>query len=116
MQHDLIFHIVDKKALKKFKNDGVFKPESLEQEGFIHCSTGQQINDTANRLFYNQNHLLLLIIDVNRVAADIKFEEDADNGDCFPHIYGPLNTDAIMEKITINPNKEGDFDIEFTSN
>lgn len=116
MTHDLIFHIVEKKKWKARENSGEYTPQSLEDEGFIHCSTGPQVNDTANRMFEGQRHLLLLIIDVNRVEAEIKYEEDPELGQAFPHIYGPLNTNAILDKISLNPDKKGKFDLEFSSN
>lgn len=115
MQHDLIFHIVGKKQFKQLENDGEYQPESLEQEGFIHCSTGDQINDTANRIFSNKRHLFLLIIDTKRVENEIKYELDEELGEKFPHIYGPLNTNAILDRISLNPDKKGNFDLEFTS-
>lgn len=116
MQHDLIFHIVEKRIWKERENSGEYTPESLEHEGFIHCSTGHQINDTANRIFEGRRHLLLIIIDATRVIADVKYEEDPDRGEAYPHIYGPLNTDAILDKISLNPDKKGNFDLEFSSN
>lgn len=115
MKHDLIFHIVEKKAYKRLENSGEYRPESLDTEGFIHCSTGEQINDTANRIFENKRHLFLLIIDTKRVEADIKYEEDKEQDEKFPHIYGPLNTNAILDKISLNPDKKGQFHLEFTS-
>lgn len=116
MPEDLIFHIVEKKVWKKIENSGEYAPESLDQEGFIHCSTGSQINETANRIFHGQRHLLLLIIDATRVNAPIKYDDDSDLKEKFPHVYGPLNTSAIMDKISLNPDKKGAFHLEFTSN
>jgi len=115
MQHDLIFHIVEKKSWKHIENKGEYIPETVEQEGFIHCSTGHQINDTANRIFKDKHHLFLLIIDSKRVEAPIKYEEDSKLGIEFPHIYGPLNTNAILDKISLNPDKKGNFNLEFSS-
>lgn len=115
MQNDLIFHIVEKKVWKNIENRGEYSPESIEQEGFIHCSAGHQINDTANRIFKDKRHLFLLIIDTNRVEAPIKYEEVPEQGEKFPHIYGPLNTNAILDRISLNPDKNGQFHLEFTS-
>jgi uncharacterized protein (DUF952 family) len=115
MNHDLLFHIVEKKAWKRLENAGQYEPASIEEEGFIHCSTGFQINDTANRVFENQRHLLLLIIDVKRVEAPIKYEKDADLREEFPHICGPLNTNAVLDKISLNPDKKGKFSLDFSS-
>jgi uncharacterized protein (DUF952 family) len=115
MQNDLIFHIVEKNTWKGVEKSGEYTPESIEQEGFIHCSTGQKINDTANRIFKNKRHLFLLIIDTKRVEAPIKYEEDSAQNESYPHIYGPLNTNAVLDKISLNPDKKGDFHLEFSS-
>lgn len=116
MPEDLIFHIVEKRTWKNIENRGEYSPESLEQEGFIHCSTGDQINATANRIYQGKRHLFLLIIDTNRVDAPIKYEEDPDLEEKFPHIYGSLNTVAVLDKISLNPDKKGNFHLEFSSN
>lgn len=116
MSEDLIFHIVEKRTWKNIENSGEYMPESIERNGFIHCSTGAQINATANRKFKGKRHLLLLIIDAKRVDAPIKYEEDPELKEKFPHIYGALNTSAILDKISLNPDKAGKFHLEFTSN
>ena len=63
----------------------------------------------ANRFYKNlPGELLVLVIDADNVAAEVKWEAPAhpDGGDSraasagepsFPHIYGPLNRDAIVE-------------------
>lgn len=73
---------------------GAYRADSLESEGFIHCSTPQQIVATALRHRAGQQGLLLLVIDSNRVGPEIRYEQ-AKNGEAYPHIYGPLNTDAV---------------------
>ncbi len=116
MKPDLIFHIVEKKDYKKQTKDGRYIPESIEQHGFIHCSTGSQINDTAERHFKKRRHLLLLIIDTKRIEAPLKYERSEERDQDFPHIYGPLNRDAVLDVITLNLDTQGKFNVEFTSN
>ncbi len=116
MREDLIFHITTKEYFNSYKKDNRYLPESLETEGFIHCSRGSQIESTANRIFKDQDRLLLLVIDVSTLTAKIKYEEDQDLGESYPHIYGPLNTDAIMDKLNIHAEKDGQFKITFSSN
>lgn len=115
MQDDLIFHITTKNKFDEFKTDNNYHPESLEEEGFIHCSTGEHIEATANRLFAGEEQLLLLIINISTLRANVKHESDPETGKKYPHIYGPLNTDAIMDKLTIFPEENGAFKIAFTS-
>lgn len=116
MRDDLLFHITTKDDWKQFNNSGRYEPESLESDGFIHCSTGDQVEATANRIFEDEDEILLLVIDATTLHEDIKYEEDADTGEKFPHLYSPLNTNAIIDKITIKAEDDGKFDIAFTTN
>lgn len=115
MREDLIFHITTDEYFHNHKTANKYQPESLDTEGFIHCSKGSQIEKIANRLFPDEDQLLLLIIDVSTLGSDIKFEADEEREEKSPHIYGPLNLDAIMDKLNIFTEKNGDFKIEFSS-
>jgi uncharacterized protein (DUF952 family) len=69
---------------------------TLEQEGFIHCSTRGQMQDTANRFYGDLEHLVVLTIDPVLVPSTIVFEPPAPGSDAlFPHIYGPLPIAAV---------------------
>jgi uncharacterized protein (DUF952 family) len=69
---------------------------SLADEGFIHCSTHAQVVATANRIFRGSGDLLLLELDPSKLTATLRWERATDVGDEFPHIYGPLNLDAVV--------------------
>ena len=70
---------------------------TLEQEGFLHASRADQWR-TVKALFYAEvpEPLVLLEIDPDRLTAELRVEEVAEAGDSFPHIYGPLNLDAVV--------------------
>ncbi len=104
-----IHHITKRIEWENAKLVGSYRAESLESEGFIHCSTRSQLTKTANKFFKNQTNLVLLYIDENQVASEIKYEP-ADN-DLFPHIYGELNLDAVYQVIDIEPDTEGLFNL-----
>lgn len=63
---------------------------TLEEEGFVHCSTAGQVQDTADRFYRGRSDVVLLTIDPARVDADIRVEGG------FPHVYGPLPTAAVV--------------------
>lgn len=113
MVDDLLFHIVTKEDWEKHKEYGNYIPQSLEAEGFIHCSKGKQVAKVANRKFGGETGLLLLVVDRASVKSSVKYEKDEESGEEFPHIYGPLNIDAVIDKIKLQPNDEGLFEIEF---
>jgi uncharacterized protein (DUF952 family) len=69
---------------------------SLDEVGFIHCSTRDQVEATANRFYGDTDQLILLTIDLLLVPSRIIFEPPApDSPLLFPHIYGPLPVSAV---------------------
>jgi len=69
---------------------------TLEQEGFIHCSTRAQLEATANRFYADLDQLVLLTVDPALVPSEIRWEAPAPGvDDLFPHIYGPLPIAAV---------------------
>jgi uncharacterized protein (DUF952 family) len=81
---------------------------SLDREGFIHCSTPEQLIEVAARLFHGRRDLVLLVIDPDRVTSEIRWEGGG-NGQFYPHIYGPLNVSAVIEVVRFEPDRHGDF-------
>ncbi|MDZ7660213.1 DUF952 domain-containing protein [Fodinibius sp.] len=116
MRDDLLFHITTKDDWEKFNNGGKYEPESFDSQGFIHCSTGEQVEATANKIFGDKDEILLLVIDATTLYDDIKYEKGEDTDKKFPHLYSPLSTNAIIDKITIKAEDDGKFNIEFTTN
>jgi glutathione S-transferase len=69
---------------------------SLDDVGFIHCSTREQIEATAGRFYGDLDQLVVLTIDPTLVPSPIVFEPPAPEADVlFPHIYGPLPIAAV---------------------
>jgi uncharacterized protein (DUF952 family) len=63
---------------------------SLAEQGFIHCSFDDQVEPTASASYRGRDDVLLLEIEVGRLEARVQID------DGFPHIYGPLNRDAVV--------------------
>lgn len=116
MKEDLIFHLVKKEDWKQYKQDARYRPETLDSDGFIHCSSGRDIEDTANRLFKGEKDLLLIVINTTLIEPELRYENDGDTGPKYPHIYGPLNLDAVIDKIELATEDDGTFKISFSEN
>jgi len=82
--------------------------DTLDSQGFIHCSTIQQIVKVANALFLAQKGLVLLWIAANKVQSEIRYE-GAGSEELYPHIYGPLNVNAVVKVSDFEPAKNGEF-------
>lgn len=69
---------------------------TLAEEGFIHASTWEQVEPTANRFYADVDQLVLLTIDMTRLDAEVRWEPPTPGVDeLFPHIYGPLPISAV---------------------
>ena len=85
---------------------------TLEQEGFIHCSTRDQMEDTANRFYGDLDQLVVLTIDPLLVPSPIVFEPPApDVAVLFPHIYGPMEVKSVAAVADFAPNPDGTFNL-----
>jgi uncharacterized protein (DUF952 family) len=112
----MILHMLRRHEWDLALRNGSYRPLSLDAEGFIHCSTIEEAIDTANLLFRGATDLLLLRIDETRLAAPLRFEAPAAAGDArpntrFPHIYGALNLDAVVDAIEFPCAADGSFEL-----
>jgi uncharacterized protein (DUF952 family) len=112
MEDHLLFHLVTKSDWNDAQKSNSYAPESLDDEGFIHLSRGNQVERSANTFFEGTDDLLMLVIDRIRLESPIKYEDTTGEGEKFPHLYGPLNMDAVIDTIRLHSDKEGKFSIE----
>jgi uncharacterized protein (DUF952 family) len=114
----LIYHIATQENWSSAIESGDYRPASLESEGFTHCSTDIQVAPVANAFYAGQTGLVLLVIDPKRLSAKLQWDPPAHpdpakapvelRGD-FPHIYGPLNLDAVIYVLDFSPDERGEF-------
>ena len=95
-----IFHIasIEDWNLAKTNND-FYQCSSLQKEGFIHASKFNQLNFVLNKFYQNNNKIILLKIDIKKLTSEIKWEKSELNVDSFPHIYGEINIDSVVETV-----------------
>ncbi|BAY09926.1 DUF952 domain-containing protein [Calothrix sp. NIES-2098] len=105
-----ILHITQAEQWEQAKINGNYRADSLDTEGFIHCSELSQIVKVANSFFRNQKGLVLLFINADKIKAEIRYEE-AEIGELFPHIYGELNIDAVFQVIDFKSGEDGLFEL-----
>ncbi len=105
----MILHIVHESEWLAAVPAGLYQADSLETEGYIHCSTLEQVLGPANAMFRGQDGLVLLVIDPEKVGAPIIYEDCYESGQEFPHIYGPLEVKAVTAVIPFPPQQDGTF-------
>jgi uncharacterized protein (DUF952 family) len=77
---------------------------TLAEEGFIHASHEDQW-PRVRELFYADvtEPLLLLVIDTDRLDVPLVEEAVPGTGETFPHLYGALGPDAVVEAVPLTP-------------
>ncbi|MBO9520250.1 MAG: DUF952 domain-containing protein [Nocardioidaceae bacterium] len=71
---------------------------TLAEEGFIHASTAEQWPATRDRFYSGVSEpLVLLVIDPALLTSELRVEYVPEADQEFPHLYGPLNLDAVTE-------------------
>ncbi|MBD2703619.1 DUF952 domain-containing protein [Spirosoma sp. BT702] len=97
----LIYHIVLSANWLAFEDQPNYEAASLQTEGFIHLSQKEQVAQTLSRYYQDVPNLLLLHVDTTKLTHPLKYEPSTNN-ELFPHLYGPLNKDAIVRIEALN--------------
>lgn len=109
----IIVHAALKNEWESCKGKNTYEPkmfESLKKDGFIHCCELENIVDVANdNLKKIKDPMVLLCIDTDKLTAAIKWEERGDKGIKFPHVYGPINIDSVIDSFDFNKDENGNF-------
>ena len=100
-----IFHIALATEWAEARSTGSYRTStlgvSLEQEGFIHASRREQVGPVFQNFYRDvRQPLVLLTIETDRLTS--QWQEDPVGDDTFPHIYGPLNTTAVVNVQPLN--------------
>ena len=113
----MIYHLTSRQAWSEARSRGEYRAESLESEGFIHCSTEMQVLPVAEKYYRGQPDMILLGIDPALLASELRWEPPSGGapppgvpeGDLFPHIYGPINLDAVLKVHDLESNPDGSY-------
>jgi uncharacterized protein (DUF952 family) len=97
----IIYHVTTKADWDKAKQQGFYETPSLADEGFIHCSQEHQVAGVLERYFEGQTELVKLVIDTDQLTSNFVFDWSPSMADTFPHVYGPINTDAVIKIVSL---------------
>ena len=107
-----ILHFCPVEAWRAAQESGEYAADTLATEGFIHCSTAEQVHLPANALCRGRRDLVLLEIDESRLPAAPRWEPgDPSDPDSmrFPHVYGPIPVGAVVAVRPFRPGPDGLF-------
>ena len=103
----VIYHLICQADWETALSTGEVRPSSLADEGFIHCSRNEaQLLAVAQRLYPGQHGVVVLDVDSELLGSPVKHEPSR-SGEIYPHIYGPLNIDAVVQARTMFPGADG---------
>lgn len=105
----ILFHICPRPAWDHAFRHHEYRGDTLTTDGFIHCSTIDQVRGVADAIFRGQPDLVLLAIDPQAIAADVRWEQV--DGERFPHVYGPIDVAAVLDVIDFPPSADGSFEL-----
>jgi uncharacterized protein (DUF952 family) len=104
----LILHCTRQIDWQKAVSVGLYNSPSLEKEGFIHFSTMAQLLSVVNQMFRGQKGLVLLCVESD-LLAEVRYENLEHGTELYPHVYGPVNLDAVMRVLDFPPTANGTF-------
>ena len=110
MNLEFIYKILDKEEWKEAKKNGVYSGTTKDiQDGYIHFSEQQQIQETLKLFYPNQENLVLL--KVHTLKLEHLLWEQASNGDMYPHLYSPLDTSTVADEYELQLNEDGSHEL-----
>ena len=92
----IIYHVVLPEVWEHFRTRPSYQAESLQTEGFIHCSYPNQLDGVLERYYKGKGRVLVLHIETEKLKSKL-VEEPSTGGEVYPHIYGRLNHNAVLK-------------------
>lgn len=102
------YHLVPEPVWNSQRFDPEYLPEAFVEDEFIHCTNGlDQLVKVANMFYVHDGRaFVVLALDLSRITSVIRYD---DPDELFPHIYGPLNTDAVIAQAAVERSPDGSF-------
>ncbi len=108
-ERQIIYHMLPRQEWQAVALQADYVAATLATEGFIHC-TGEvaRLVEVANRFYRHvAGEFIILSIDTARLQADLRWEEA--DGHRFPHLYGPLEREAVVALHPFSRAADGTF-------
>ncbi|MEU1294192.1 DUF952 domain-containing protein [Streptomyces sp. NPDC005840] len=90
-----ILHLTERALWDAARARGVYemstRGRTLQEEGFVHCSTAAQLPGVAAAFYAGLDDLVVLVVDPALLDAEVRYEGG------FPHVYGPIPVNAVVE-------------------
>ena len=107
-EDDRYLHLIPAEVWSCQEHGSLYFPDAYDQDGFIHLTIGStNLMEVAN-LFYAQDDrdYLVLTLDKTKITSPVRFDDESGR---YPHIYGPLNVDAVIAVDPVRRDAGGAF-------
>lgn len=104
----IAYHLAPTEVWDRQKIAGTYVPEAFDADGFIHATNGlERLLWVANEFYTSDTRPhTVLVLDVSKLSSPMRYDDDQEH---FPHIYGPLNADAVVAELPVERGEDGAF-------
>ena len=93
-----IYHLISRQGLDAQSDSEFILDDANLAAGFIHCCTAEQLSGVIDRYFPGDNSNLMVVeLNPDALSEELLWEPATDSDGLFPHIYGPINRDAMID-------------------
>lgn len=106
--NDITYHLAITDEWMAQKDGNSYKPYVFDSDGFIHCTNGLDLLTQIANMFYQESPdpRVVLVLDMRKITSEVRYD---DPDETFPHIYGPLNPDAVIAELPVQRGENGEF-------
>lgn len=107
-ESSLTLHLAPVESWERQRTGPTYVPEAFEQDGFVHTTIGIEALLNVANMFYTADPrpYIALILDLDSITAETRHD---DTSGLYPHIYGPINVDAVLGFLVAQRNSDGAF-------
>ncbi len=104
----ITYHLAILSEWEAQRDQDTYVPGAYEADGFIHCTNGLDLLTDVANMFYKESadERVVLVLEMERIESEVKYEDENQQ---FPHIYGALNTSAVIGELPVHRRDDGTF-------
>ena len=102
----ILIHLIEREDWESAREENPLFQKSFIQFGFVHCCLPDQTESVLSQWFAGNNEVIAVEIDSEKLKFPLVFENLEGGNEDFPHIYGPVNIDAIVKSYPVS--QQGD--------
>lgn len=104
----IAYHLAPQEVWERQKVAGAYLPEAFDRDGFIHATNGlDRLLWVANQFYAaDARPHVVLAIDVSKLSSPMRYDDENEE---FPHIYGPLNVEAVIGELLVERGDQGSY-------